>query len=164
MRTPLFELHIQPMFRITDREHMRGLLDLTDYDTVVANAEAISSRLRVDMPPPATGGLWPEEWIALFDRWRDEGFKRLALGQGTFSIQASGLASALVATGTKPGDDVHVWLQVEQESDVKVQFVLYMEVPGAAAPAVPYTTRERIRSGDNRSISVRDATGITVVR
>jgi hypothetical protein len=164
MRTPLFELHIAPMFRLTDRDHMRGILDLTDYDTVRENADAISARLHVDMPPATTGGPWPEEWIALFDRWVTEGFKRLALGRGTCSIQATGISSSLVATGQKPGADVKVWLQVERESDTKIEFVLFMEQPGAVGADVPFSVKEKLKSGDTRSITVRDAAGVTVVR
>jgi len=83
----------------------------------------------------------------------------------TYSFQRStGLSSSLVATGQKPGVDIHVWLQVERESETKIEFVLYMEQPGATAASVPFSVKEKLRSGDARSITVRDAAGVTVVR
>jgi hypothetical protein len=35
MRIPVFELHILPMIRAIDREHMRFAFDLWDYDQLV---------------------------------------------------------------------------------------------------------------------------------
>jgi hypothetical protein len=32
------------------------------------------------MPTERTGGAWPSEWISLFDRWIQGGFRRLSLG------------------------------------------------------------------------------------
>ena len=32
------------------------------------------------MPTKETGGAWPSEWISLFDRWIQGGFRRLSLG------------------------------------------------------------------------------------
>ncbi len=63
MRTPVFELHIQPMIRAMDRAHMRNLagddFDLWDYDFVSSSAERIMARLELDMPTMETGGPWP---------------------------------------------------------------------------------------------------------
>lgn len=102
MRTPVFELHIRPMFRATDKAHMGFAVDLWDYDDVVANADAILARLQSDMPPTETGGLWPEEWITLFQRWTDGARKRLDLGTATFALQQGAPKTIITATGTFP--------------------------------------------------------------
>lgn len=71
MRTPVFELHIRPLFRMTDHEHMRVQVDLWDYDQVTNNAERILGHLKAEddrplMPPLGSGGPWPEEWVRLY--------------------------------------------------------------------------------------------------
>ena len=42
-RKPVFELHIRPMFRLLDRQHMifHGDLDLWDYDAVKTHSAEI---------------------------------------------------------------------------------------------------------------------------
>jgi hypothetical protein len=78
MRPVSFELHIRPLFRDDpDIDHMTGFFDLRMHADVKANAQPILTRLKHPgkrmMPPPADGGPWPEEWIALFERWIAEG-------------------------------------------------------------------------------------------
>lgn len=102
MRTPVFELHIRPMFRATDKAHMGFAFDLWDYNDVVANADAVLARLQSDMPPTATGGPWPEEWITLFQRWKDGARKRLDLGTAAFTLQQGTTKTTITATGTFP--------------------------------------------------------------
>ena len=55
MRTPVFQLHILPMFRATDREHMRSEkgLDLWDYDQVRVQADFILDCLKGEGRAPA---------------------------------------------------------------------------------------------------------------
>ena len=93
-RKPIFELHIRPMFRLLDRQHMLRFprdLDLWDYDAVKTDSARILKRLkgqndmgqddvRFRMPTENTGGAWPSEWISLFDRSIQGGFRRLSLG------------------------------------------------------------------------------------
>src|SRR5262245_57422666 len=82
-REPVFELHIRPLFRLLDRQHMmffRGL-DLWDYDAVKREAPKILIKVKdAGMPTKDTGGAWPSEWVSLFDRWIQGGFKHLSLG------------------------------------------------------------------------------------
>lgn len=137
MRTPVFELHIRPMFRATDKAHMDFAVDLWDYDEVVANADAILARLQSDMPPEATGGLWPEEWITLFRRWKDGARKRLDLGTATFAFQQGTAKTTITATGTFPAAGVVGWLQLESETTTSKTYVLYFEVPDALASGTP---------------------------
>lgn len=74
-RPTSFKLHIRPLFRDDpDVSHMNNYgIDLSSYDDVKANSAAIQDRLkRRDgkmMPPQSADGPWPDEWIALFDRW-----------------------------------------------------------------------------------------------
>ena len=76
-RLPVFELHIRPMFRLLDQEHMLtlfgGHVDLWDLDSVWQLRNKILLRLRLDtdrnMPGLDVGGPWPHEWIDLFERW-----------------------------------------------------------------------------------------------
>jgi hypothetical protein len=77
-RPTSFKLHILPLFRSDpDVAHMNDQvgIDLTDYNTVKAISTKILTRLRGIgplMPPAANGGPWPDEWIALFERWIQE--------------------------------------------------------------------------------------------
>ena len=66
-RPPVFELHIRPMFRLLEREHMTTLLtpgiDLWDLDAVWAKRNLILGRLRAEgpqtMPGAQVGGHGP---------------------------------------------------------------------------------------------------------
>ncbi|MFJ9948683.1 hypothetical protein [Kitasatospora sp. NPDC091207] len=163
MRTPVFELHIRPMFRATDHEHMTFAVDLWDYDSVVANADNILSRLDgAGMPPDDEGGPWPEEWIALFRRWNDSGHKRLQLGTATFAFSAGATTVTVTATGTFPAAGFSGWLQLENETDTAKTYVLSYEAPDAPVPGTPaaFTLKERYRATDTRSVFVRDSTGV----
>ena len=75
-RPTSFRLHIRPLFRQLDVSHMDRFIDLTDYNDVRAQSGNILNRLRGTgrlMPPKEDDGPWPEEWIALFERWIREG-------------------------------------------------------------------------------------------
>ncbi|HEU4868219.1 MAG TPA: hypothetical protein VFV09_10880 [Actinomycetota bacterium] len=133
MRTPVFELHIRPMFRATDREHMQHLFgedfDLWNYDAVVEFADRILDSLEQSMPPDDTGGPWPVEWVLLFQRWRLAGFKRLELGKGTYEVLRTEDVADLVATFTLPAPGWSGWLQLESVSDTSRTYILYLEAP-----------------------------------
>ena len=162
MRTPVFELHILPMIRATDREHMRFAFDLWDYDQLVLHAEAFADRAAVDMPPVASGGPWPEEWVQLFRRWMATGFKRLALGTAQYSWNQSASVTTIRATGTYPAADFRGWLQLETESELSKTYVLYWEAPDAPGGGAPtdFNLRERYGLTDNRSVFIRDGAGV----
>src|SRR2546430_450000 len=86
---PVFELHIRPLFRSLDREHMDFALNLWHYPDgpgadPIGHFTLILNRLKasapdVVMPPPHAGGPWPQEWIDLFQRWLAAGAPRLSL-------------------------------------------------------------------------------------
>lgn len=161
MRTPVFELHILPMMRASDREHMLFKFDLWDYDAVVAHSAEIANRIRVDMPTIPTGGPWPEEWVALFDRWRAEGFKRLELGIATYNLSEVNNRFVITGSGTKPGAKHRAWLQLDAETAIAKTYVLYVEAPHNPSTNTPtaFTVRERYPATDTRTVFVRDAAG-----
>jgi hypothetical protein len=77
-RPTSYALHIKVLFTSVDIEHMAAFgIDLATYEGVKASAPDILPRLRHSsrpMPPRSDGGAWPDEWIALFERWINEGF------------------------------------------------------------------------------------------
>jgi hypothetical protein len=66
-----FASDIRPLFRDQDVEAMNFAFDLSDYETVKANAEGIYERLADGSMP--CDEAWPDERVALFRRWIDEG-------------------------------------------------------------------------------------------
>jgi hypothetical protein len=66
-----FAQDIKPLFREGDRESMKWAFDLSSYDDVAANSDAILGRLRDGTMP--CDGAWPEEQVDLFQRWVDTG-------------------------------------------------------------------------------------------
>jgi hypothetical protein len=51
----------------------QGYFDLWNYADVKANANDILTRLSDKSMPTDASRPWPDEWIALFKRWVDEG-------------------------------------------------------------------------------------------
>jgi hypothetical protein len=156
-RPAVFELHIRPMFRTLDREHMSALIiNLWKYNDAPPPQQQqfyqlILNRLKapdpgVVMPPPDEGGPWPPEWLALFERWINEGMHRLdratadatrfraARDPGTTSVTIDG-------AGTKPSAGHVVWIERDYDPDslyneyLPDQFVLYQEQRSVSPPA-----------------------------
>ena len=71
---PSFASDIRPLFRDEDLEAMDFAFDLSDYEAVKANAEGIYERLADGSMP--CDAAWPDEQVALFRRWIDEGCDR----------------------------------------------------------------------------------------
>jgi hypothetical protein len=70
-----FAADIRPLFRDSpDVESMKAYgLDLSSYEDVKARAAEIYASLKDESMP--CDGAWPEERIALFKRWMDEGMR-----------------------------------------------------------------------------------------
>ncbi|HKD85730.1 MAG TPA: hypothetical protein VKB58_13350 [Terriglobales bacterium] len=67
-----FAADIRPLFRDFDIESMKGFgLDLSSHDDVKMQAQAIYSRLEDGTMP--CDDPWPQEQIARFKQWMDEG-------------------------------------------------------------------------------------------
>lgn len=69
---PSFASDIRPLFRVTDIEEMQFAFDLGQYEDVKANADGIYDRLAEGSMP--CDGAWPDERIALFRQWMEEGY------------------------------------------------------------------------------------------
>src|SRR5918995_232436 len=73
-----FARDILPLFRPKDIDHMAQLgTNLADFDLVRTRAEAIAGRLSSTGPrrmPPRPDQRWTPLQLALFARWREEGF------------------------------------------------------------------------------------------
>ena len=69
---PNFARDIRPLFRDQDVEEMQFAFDLSEYDDVKANAEAILERLSDGSMP--CDGAWSDEHIELFRQWMQEGY------------------------------------------------------------------------------------------
>jgi hypothetical protein len=169
MRTPVFELHIRPMFRRTDLAHMRVQIDLSDYNQIVDNADRLLLHLRGErdhalMPPLLSGGPWPDEWVWLFQRWMETGFKRLELGTAQYSFDAK--ANLILAMGTFPAAGYNGWLQIESETEATRTYVLYFEPPDAAVTgnARTFSLEESYEGPETQSVDVLDSTGVHHLR
>jgi hypothetical protein len=66
-----FASDIKPLFRESDRTAMKRAFDLWSRNDVVANSEAIAARLKDGSMP--CDGRWPDEQVALFERWVKDG-------------------------------------------------------------------------------------------
>jgi hypothetical protein len=69
---PSFAQDIRPLFRDSDIQRMRFAFDLGQYEEVKANAAAIAARLSDGSMP--CDGPWPDDRVALFRQWMDEGY------------------------------------------------------------------------------------------
>jgi truncated hemoglobin YjbI len=66
-----FARHIKPLFREGDRGSMRFAFDLWSHEDVAGHAGAILDRLLAGTMP--CDGAWPEDRVAIFERWIDSG-------------------------------------------------------------------------------------------
>jgi hypothetical protein len=69
--TPSFAADIRPLFRDSDIDAMRPMIDLSSYDDVKEHSDAIYGRL-ADGSMPCDGG-WPDDQVAAFKAWLDAG-------------------------------------------------------------------------------------------
>ncbi len=69
--TPSYARDIRSLFRESDRESMEFAFDLWDYHDACTHAQDILERLTDGSMP--CDGEWPEEQIALFQRWVEAG-------------------------------------------------------------------------------------------
>lgn len=160
-----YELHIRPLLRLIDRDNMAWRFDLWDYNQVKANADIILLRTAADMPPLPYGGPWPAEWVALFQRWKDEGFLRLDLGTVDatgYTATRAGDAVTLTGRGRTPSGGYRAWLEGILPEGRPREYVLYWEPPVPALPANPTLFRARTTfpaPAAMTSVTVTDAAG-----
>src|SRR5919198_6513959 len=139
-RPPVFELHIRPMFRLLDREHMRTLvqpaIDLWELEQVWKKRDVIRGRLRGEgsqnMPGLPVGGPWPAEWIELFERWTqnptaDDIGHHLVLAKpdGQYQLQpVSGDKRRLSAKVIAPSAGCRAWFALESITSGQREYTL----------------------------------------
>lgn len=70
-RQPSFDADIRPLFRESDRDEMAWAFDLWAYEDVREQAEVIHERLEDGTMP--CDEPWPEERVAIFRSWIDQG-------------------------------------------------------------------------------------------
>jgi hypothetical protein len=142
-KPPYWEIHIRPMFRLLDHEHMVGdsvdperRVDLHSYDQVSKRAADILGALNDQfMPPLDEGGPWPSEWVALFARWVEKKCPRLARGNATWTAARSAKTVLLTAVVKLPNAGDQTWIEPLAGSGPARRFVLYREALNAGQPA-----------------------------
>jgi hypothetical protein len=72
-RPSSFALHIQPLFTSDQRTCMIKAFDLAKYEDVKKWSDKIAHSLTAKTMPADPSNPWPDEWIALFNRWVAEG-------------------------------------------------------------------------------------------
>jgi hypothetical protein len=176
-RNPVFELHIRPMFRLLEHEHMMTLvtpgIDLWDLAAVWNEREKILERLQgeglLNMPGERVGGPWPGEWVALFERWIATGSDEepghhlvLVKPDGPYEVQRpSGTQRRLTAAVTAPTKGCRVWFELESVSSNQRDYTLYLEPAFPAQPADPTLLKaaDPFRKGEVTTVVIRDADG-----
>jgi hypothetical protein len=162
---PYFELHIRPMFRVIDCDHMSRKVDLRDYDKVKAMAPRIQEMLRkpppVGMPTKASGGPWPEGWIQVFESWIAEGFPRLLLAEGQYNARRIGSGQIILNGSVQVQNGAaDAWLQRELIVPNQADFTLYLR-PAPAGVQEPQRTMPlgEVLDSTIQKIMVHDAAG-----
>lgn len=165
-RIPMYELHIKPLFRVIDREHMSLFFDLWDYDAVKQNAAVIQQRLRSSMPPASAGGPWPPELVAMFGRWVTAGCPRLLAGQGAnYQLTKSGTSYHLECAVEVPNDAAQAWLDIVNADPPNRAYRLCVDPGGGAhgAPASRTVSDDFDEVTNILAVSVIDAAGTRTV-
>jgi hypothetical protein len=161
-RIPTYELHIKPLFRIIDREHMLLFFDLWDYDAVKQNANMILQRLRSTMPPASVGGPWPAEVVTMFARWVTAGCPRLLVGTGSnYKLTKSGSSYHLEGTVQVPNNRTPAWFDIVDADPAHRTYRLYVDpsAGGQGAPANIMVTDDFDEAGNVAAVQVIDANG-----
>ena len=178
-RKPVFEMHIRPLFRLLDRQHMilNSGLDLWDYDAVKRKSDQILIKVKgtgdTTMPTKDTGGAWPPEWVSLFDRWIQGGFRRLSLGTARdlrltdLEIGEFDLFCRTDVPATN-GDDSVAWFESESVPGTAMTAYRLYVLPGEDLSTPPSTVvrncRERLHGPiPQQGITVIDAVGTHTV-
>ncbi len=176
-----FELHILPMFRLTDRDHMLTMgspkFDLFSYDDVRRMTEGTKDQRPMmrewiegkRMPTASTGGPWPDEWIALFKRWATDPetpYARLPRAEvkdnGWSAVRSTSGVITLTARGTKPNSADIVWIQRLTAAESPREYIIYREPLGPPGPSIDFTTQEKfLGTNAGNVIIVNDASGVS---
>ena len=167
---PYFELHIRPMFRRLDRDHMYWELDLWNYNHVSTHAKHIAKFLRRPlqqaMPTKATGGPWPEGWILVFEQWVDAGCPRLSMTSGKYSAQRIRSGEIILSIDVQLVNGAEdAWLDREDSAGGVAVYTLYLRpAPGNKTNSPRSIKVEEIITDTRvRQLIIVDAAGCQVV-
>jgi hypothetical protein len=158
---PIYELHIRPLFRLIDREHMKLFFNLWDYDDLKKHAPQILPRLRNGMPPASSGGPWPAEFIAVFQRWMDGGFPRLTLGTGSqFLFTKSETSYHVECNVQAPNDTAQCWLDIVDVDPAHRTYRIYILPNSDPASPTSINVSDDFDSATNiTAVTIFDAAG-----
>jgi hypothetical protein len=134
---PVYELHIQPMFRLLDVVHMAPVgVPLGDLNSVWTNRKAIFTNVSNGSMPLASGGPWPNEWVQLFQRWMATGSDtqvghHLVLGKpdGKYNLSVVFGSCTLSANVTPPSPGYQIWFNLDAVTTTQRFYSLVMEPP-----------------------------------
>ena len=126
------------MFNMMDQDHMGFLYDV---DRVWTKRQAILMRLKEgSMPPDSEHGPWPDEWVALFERWVKEGETNFGgnppepvLAEGSDYKLEEGFGSFTLTGKTKvPTNNEKAYFFAKLLTDPVQEYYVYLEAPGGA--------------------------------
>jgi hypothetical protein len=162
---PYFELHIRPMFRAIDRDHMLWKLDLSNYDEVVELAHEIALILRKappnHMPTKAAGGPWPEGWIQVFESWIATGCKRLLRTNGQYSARRLGDGQVILSVKVQLQNGAEdTWLERAPSALTQAEYTLLLRpAPDGVQEPARMMLFEEVLAGPIDSIVLNDTSG-----
>ena len=172
VRIPVYELHIRPMFRLLDREHMQkvvGAFDLWDINAVWQYRNQISAKMKLDMPGTRYGGPFPQEWIDVFDRWITTASDTevghhlvLAAPQSDYKIQSLGGDKRRLSVNVMtPTQKCRVWFDLESVGPAERNYTLYLEpaYPKELPAPTPMTANEGFAKESATRLVITDANG-----
>jgi len=144
-RVPVFELHIRPLFRLLDREHMLEQFDLWDIQSVWTNrAQILDAVSGSRMPPMPKGGPWPAEFSELFQRWIATGTEAqighhllVAPPQGTYTVGVAGGQVSVSVKVAAPTHGCRAWFEMQLITETDRTYTLYLEPAYPDAPSAP---------------------------
>lgn len=128
---PYFELHIRPMFRLIDREHMQSRFDLWSYDAVKTKADdilrTVDQPAEFAMPKKSFGGPWPKGWVDVLKQWIDMECPRLALTKGTYAATRLADGSVRLTAAVPLADGAQdAWIDKEQSVPASADYTVYL--------------------------------------
>ena len=168
-RAVRFELHIRPLFRALDRDHMLFFADLWDTatfytpdgqprdDVIKKVRDHVITDAPTDvMPMLSHGGPWPQEWRQLFERWIAEGCKKLDLAKGTYSALRLPEGTVLLsADGVDVVEGSVVWFERLYRGPADFTYCLYSEPPSnIGAIKNPVSVVEEIKNVPDTLINI----------
>ncbi len=176
-----YELHIAPLFRRIDRDHMAFAFDISDpatfyeadgqpkIDLIRGLYDHMTGATTPLMPPVHAGGPWPREWLDLFARWINEGCLRLELGTAQYrASRTSATQVRLAARVELPSSDHETWFERVDSSEAPYAYCLVVEPPVSDVPPATSDLRFLVEELNDfpsglSSILVADAGGSHVV-